>query len=354
MPNTAMPDTTHNEEALNQPPAADSLLRVSQLNTLIHTPRGTLRAIQDVSFSLQPGEILGLVGESGSGKSVTLRSLLRVMPKTTDISGSVQWQGRELSDMPPKELRAVRGGEIAMIFQEPMIALNPVLTVWRQIDESLAAHTDLNRKQRRARAIELLNQVGIPAPEMRVDDYPHQFSGGMRQRVMIAIALAGNPQLLLADEPTTALDVTIQEQILKLLSTLRDELGMGMIFVTHDLGVVAQLCDRVAVMYAGRIVENAPVAEIFSQPRHPYTQGLMASVPQTGGERTPLLSIEGTPPSLLNLPKGCSFSPRCRYKTARCEQEVPILDSLNTQHHVACHHYADLPVATTLQPTSGA
>ncbi len=354
MPNTVIPETTQNEATLNQSPEAGNLLQVNRLNTQIHTPRGTLRAIRDVSFSLQPGEILGLVGESGSGKSVTLRSLLRIMPKTAEISGSVQWQGREISDLSPKELRALRGGEIAMIFQEPMIALNPVLTVWRQIDESLAAHTDLNRKHRRIRAIELLNQVGIPAPEMRVDDYPHQFSGGMRQRVMIAIALAGKPQVLLADEPTTALDVTIQEQILKLLSNLRDELGMGMIFVTHDLGVVAQLCDRVAVMYAGRIVENAPVADIFSHPRHPYTQGLMDSVPQTGGERMPLLSIEGTPPSLLNLPKGCSFSPRCRFKTARCEREVPVLDSLNTQHHVACHNYADLNDATLLQSISGA
>jgi oligopeptide/dipeptide ABC transporter ATP-binding protein len=320
------------------------LLEVQQLNTQIHTSRGSLRAIQDVSFSLNPGEILGLVGESGSGKSVTLRSLLRLMPASAEVSGSVKWQGREITRMQPTELRSIRGGEIAMIFQEPMIALNPVLTVWRQIEESLAAHTDLKRKQRRQRAIELLNQVGIPAPELRLDDYPHQFSGGMRQRVMIAIALAGNPRLLLADEPTTALDVTIQEQILKLLFNLRDQLAMGIIFVTHDLGVVAQLCDRVAVMYAGRIVETAPVREIFSQPRHPYTQGLIASVPQNGGERKPLLSIEGTPPSLLNLPQGCSFSPRCRYKTDICLREVPPPETLNPEHQVACHHHANLNV----------
>lgn len=330
----------------------ENLLDVSQLNTQIHTSRGSLNAIQNVSFTLKPGEILGLVGESGSGKSVTLRSLLRLMPANAEVSGSVKWQGREISTMKPAELRAIRGGEIAMIFQEPMIALNPVLTVWRQIEESLHAHTDLNRKQRRLRAVELLNQVGIPAPELRLDDYPHQFSGGMRQRVMIAIALAGNPRLLLADEPTTALDVTIQEQILKLLFSLRDELGMGIIFVTHDLGVVAQLCDRVAVMYAGRIVESAPVGEIFSRPRHPYTQGLIASVPQSGGERKPLLSIEGTPPSLLNLPQGCSFGPRCRYKTDLCQQRVPDLVALNPLHQVACHHHADLLASLSPQPLS--
>ncbi len=332
----------------------ENLLDVSLLNTQIHTSRGSLRAIQGVSFSLKPGEILGLVGESGSGKSVTLRSLLRLMPPNTEISGSVKWQGREISTMKPAELRSIRGGEIAMIFQEPMIALNPVLTVWRQIEESLHAHTDLNRKQRRLRAIDLLNQVGIPAPEKRLDDYPHQFSGGMRQRVMIAIALAGNPRLLLADEPTTALDVTIQEQILKLLFSLRDQLGMGIIFVTHDLGVVAQLCDRVAVMYAGRIVETAPVEDIFNHPRHPYTQGLIASVPQNGGERKPLLSIEGTPPSLLDLPPGCSFNPRCRYKTEVCLREVPALEAIDNEHQVACHHHASLNAAlassSSLQP----
>ncbi|ERK13816.1 Oligopeptide transport ATP-binding protein OppD [Pantoea sp. AS-PWVM4] len=324
------------------PGKTSPLLEVNQLNTLIHTSRGSLRAIQEVSFNLLPGEILGLVGESGSGKSVTLRSLLRLMPSSAEVSGSVKWQGREISTMKAAELRNIRGGEIAMIFQEPMIALNPVLTVWRQIEESLRAHTDLKRRQRRQRAIELLTQVGIPAPELRLDDYPHQFSGGMRQRVMIAIALAGNPRLLLADEPTTALDVTIQEQILKLLFNLRDQLDMGIIFVTHDLGVVAQLCDRVAVMYAGRIVETAPVEEIFRQPRHPYTQGLIASVPQNGGERQPLLSIEGTPPSLLDLPAGCSFSPRCRYKTDVCLRQLPASEVINPHHQVACHHHANL------------
>ncbi|QWA09867.1 ABC transporter ATP-binding protein [Sodalis ligni] len=316
-----------------------ALLEVTNLNTRIHTARGELPAIQDVSLTLRQGEILGLVGESGSGKSVTLRSLLKLMPTSARVTGSVKWQGRELAELDAAAMRAVRGGEIAMIFQEPMIALNPVLTVWRQIEESLHAHTKLNRKARRQRAIELLNQVGIPAPESRLDDYPHQFSGGMRQRVMIAIALAGSPRLLLADEPTTALDVTIQEQILKLMLTLRDQLSMGIIFVTHDLGVVAQLCDRVAVMYAGRIVETAPVADLLQRPRHPYTQGLIASVPQSGDARTALRSIEGTPPSLLDLPLGCSFNPRCPYSTDLCRLQVPTLDRLSENRQVACHHH---------------
>jgi len=322
--------------------AAETMLEVSQLTTQIHTARGDLQAIQQVSFTLKQGEIFGLVGESGSGKSVTLRSLLRLMPANTEISGSVKWCGREIASHKSAELQALRGGDIAMIFQEPAIALNPLLTIWRQLEESLQSHTRLNRKQRRERAIELLDQVGIPAPEKRLDNYPHQFSGGMRQRVMIAIALAGNPRLLLADEPTTALDVTIQEQILNLLLRLRDQLGMGIIFVTHDLSVVAQLCDRVAVMYAGRIIESAPVEEIFRHPRHPYTQGLIASVPQNGSERQPLQSIEGTPPSLLNPPGGCSFHPRCRYHSARCEQQSPPLVALNDRHQVACFHHAEL------------
>jgi oligopeptide/dipeptide ABC transporter ATP-binding protein len=331
-------------------------LKVSGLNTRIKTSRGEIPAIQDVSFTLEAGEILGLVGESGSGKSVTLRSLLQLMPASAHTTGSVLWQGQELTELGPRALRKVRGGEIAMIFQEPMIALNPVLTVQRQIDESLCAHTALNRKERRSRTVELLGLVGIPDAENRLDDYPHQFSGGMRQRVMIAVALAGEPRLLLADEPTTALDVTIQEQIIKLLLTLRDQLHMGMIFVTHDLSVVAQLCDRVAVMYAGRIVESGPVLDIFRQPRHPYTQGLMASVPQVGSERRPLHSIDGTPPSLLSLPPGCSFAPRCRFRTDICVRDVPALESLSWDHTVACHHHRELipRQGTTAPPLGGA
>lgn len=318
------------------------MLRVSHLTTIIHTPRGAIKAIDDVSFALRPGEILGLVGESGSGKSVTLRSLLQLMPGAARITGSVIWRGRELATAAPEAMRRIRGGEIAMIFQEPMIALNPVLTVRRQIDETLRAHTRLNGKQRLTRTIELLNQVGIPDARRRLDNYPHEFSGGMRQRVMIAIALAGEPSLLLADEPTTALDVTIQQQILNLLLSLRESLHMGMIFVTHDLGVVAQLCDRVAVMYAGRIIESGSVEAVFANPLHPYTQGLMGSVPQVGVERTPLLSIEGTPPSLLSVPPGCSFNPRCVYATELCRRQPPPLSPLDGSRGVACHHYQHL------------
>jgi len=326
-------------------------LSVRNLTTRIRTSRGEITAIQQVSLSLAPGEILGLVGESGSGKSVTLRSLLQLLGPRATTSGSVNWGGEELVDLTDKAMRRIRGGEIAMIFQEPMIALNPVLTVHRQIDESLCAHTTLNRQQRRLRTVELLGLVGIPDAQRRLDDYPHQFSGGMRQRVMIAVALAGEPQLLLADEPTTALDVTIQEQIIKLLLNLRDELHMGMIFVTHDLSVVAQLCDRVAVMYAGRIVESGPVSEIFRRPRHPYTQGLMASVPRLGGERLPLQSIDGTPPSLAALPDGCSFNPRCAYRSEKCLREVPALEQLSVGHEAACHH-VDALVANDVAYTS--
>ncbi|WP_213879274.1 ABC transporter ATP-binding protein [Pseudomonas sp. dw_358] len=313
-------------------------LDVRGLTTRIRTARGEITAIEDVSLTLAPGEILGLVGESGSGKSVTLRSLLSLLGPRARSTGSVNWGDEDLLSLGEKNLRRIRGSEIAMIFQEPMIALNPVLTVHRQIDESLCAHTDFNRAQRRQRTLELLGLVGIPDAQRRLDDYPHQFSGGMRQRVMIAVALAGAPQLLLADEPTTALDVTIQEQIIKLLLRLREELHMGMIFVTHDLSVVAQLCDRVAVMYAGRIVESGPVGEIFRRPRHPYTQGLMASVPRLGGERLPLQSIDGTPPSLAALPGGCSFHPRCSYRSELCLREVPPLLTLSEGHAAACHH----------------
>jgi oligopeptide/dipeptide ABC transporter ATP-binding protein len=337
----------------DQTPVTDkNQLTVRGLTTRINTSRGEVRAIQDLSFTLTSGEILGLVGESGSGKSVTLRSLLKLMPPAAQTSGSVTWQGEELMSMSSRALSKVRGGQIAMIFQEPMIALNPVLTVHRQIDESLCAHTALNRKQRRERTIELLGLVGIPDARNRLKNYPHQFSGGMRQRVMIAVALAGEPKVLLADEPTTALDVTIQEQIIKLLLSLRDQLSMGMIFVTHDLSVVAQLCDRVAVMYAGRIVESGPVVDIFRHPRHPYTQGLMASVPQAGSERAPLLSIEGTPPSLLALPSGCSFNPRCQYQTDRCLQEIPALEAFSATHEVACHHFRELVVHDELITTA--
>jgi peptide/nickel transport system ATP-binding protein/oligopeptide transport system ATP-binding protein len=284
--------------------------------------------------------VVGLVGESGSGKSVTLRSIMRLIREPGKVAGRVEWGGRDLVAMPAEDLRRLRGGEIAMIFQEPMTALNPVLRVGAQIEENLAAHTDLNRRQRRARALELMNIVGIPAPERRLDEYPHQFSGGMRQRAMIAIALASSPKLLLADEPTTALDVTIQDQILKLLLDLRDRLAMSVVLVTHDLGVVAATCDRMAVMYAGRIVETGTVGEIFARPHHPYSRGLLGSVPRSGQPRTLLQSIDGTPPSLTDLPMGCAFHPRCSLATDICRQDRPPLARIDDRgRQVACHHH---------------
>lgn len=317
--------------------ATDSAgLVVRGLTTTFETSRGTAIAAADVDFDVAPGEVVGLVGESGSGKSVTLRSIMRLIREPGKVSGRVEWQGRDLVAMPEEELRRVRGSEIAMIFQEPMTALNPVLPVGLQIEENLMAHTRLSARERRARALELMNIVGIPAAERRLDEYPHQFSGGMRQRAMIAIALACSPKLLLADEPTTALDVTIQDQILKLLLDLRDRLSMSVVLVTHDLGVVAATCDRMAVMYAGRIVETGTVTEVFARPRHPYTRGLLGSVPRSNVARTMLSSIEGTPPSLTNLPEGCSFHPRCSFAVAQCLEKRPPLETVARGRKVAC------------------
>ena len=321
------------------------VLEVAGLTTTFGTGQGRVTAVDDVSFSVAPGEVLGLVGESGSGKSVTLRSLMRLVHAPGAVSGRVLWQGEDLLTMPQKALRRVRGGQIAMIFQELMTALNPVLTVRLQIEENLQAHTGLDRSARSKRALELLDLVGIPAAARRLDDYPHQFSGGMRQRVMIAIALASDPKLLLADEPTTALDVTIQDQILKLILQLRDTFGMSVLFVTHDLGVVAGTCDRVAVMYAGRLIETGSVREVFAEPHHSYTRGLIGSVPRIGGERAMLTSIEGTPPSLSAIPAGCAFNPRCEFATDRCRVERPVLEAFAAGRTVACFHH--LKVANT-------
>ncbi len=315
-------------------PAAEPLLDVRHLTTTFGD--GRLTAVNDVSFAVRPGEVLGLVGESGSGKSVTLRSIIRLVPASAAISGEVIWQGRNVLTMRDRDLRGIRGGQISMIFQEPMTALNPVLPVWSQIEENLKTHTDLDRAGRRARARDLMDLVGIPDAARRLREYPHQFSGGMRQRVMIAIALASNPRLLLADEPTTALDVTIQDQILKLILDLRDELAMSVVLVTHDLGVVAATCDRMAVMYAGRIVETGTVAEVFARPCHAYTRGLLGSVPHAGTERTMLLSIEGTPPPLDRIPDGCAFNPRCDFATAPCGARVPPLEETAPGRRVAC------------------
>ncbi|OAN92968.1 ABC transporter ATP-binding protein [Sulfitobacter geojensis] len=313
-----------------------TLLEVNNLSTTFHRGGVALPAVRDVSFSVGQGEVLGLVGESGSGKSVTLRSILGLSRRYGQVTGDVRWIGQDIASLSERKLRHIRGGEIAMIFQEPMTSLNPLLTVGMQLDETLKAHTDLGRIARRDRAIEMLDHVGIPAAASRLGEFPHQFSGGMRQRVMIAIALAANPKLLLADEPTTALDVTIQAQILDLILSLADEMAMGVILVTHDLGVVAQTCNNVAVMYAGRIVEQGAVRQVLRMPRHPYTLGLMRSVPQDVPPRTQLYSVPGTPPSLESLPIGCAFAPRCQNRTDHCLTARPSLDTITSCRRLAC------------------
>lgn len=321
---------------------SESLLEVSQLSTSFTRHGATIPAVQNVSFSLKKGDILGLVGESGSGKSVALRSIMGLARRYGTVSGDVRWQGQNLIDQPEHILRDIRGRDIAMIFQEPMTSLNPLLTIGTQITESLRCHTSLNRIERQNRAIEMLDLVGIPAARNRLDDYPHQFSGGMRQRVMIAIALAAKPKLLLADEPTTALDVTIQAQILDLILSLASEFDMGVILVTHDLGVVARTCQKVAVMYAGRLVEQGLVRQVLKQPFHPYTIGLMRSIPQNVPPRTPLYSIPGTPPSLMNLPDGCAFAPRCERATPKCQQQRPKLIAMPGARQAACFATTEL------------
>ena len=314
-------------------------LKVEGLTTRFGTGDHALCAVNDVTFALKRGEILGLVGESGSGKSVTLRSLLGLSRRYGSTTGKVIWQGRDIASLPEREMRHIRGGEIAMIFQEPMTSLNPLLTVGRQIDETLRAHTALSRPERLQRTIEMLDLVGIPSARDRVSDYPHQFSGGMRQRVMIAIALAARPKLLLADEPTTALDVTIQAQILDLIMSLARDLDMGVVLVTHDLGVVAQTCDSMAVMYAGRIVESGAVRQVLRRPNHPYTVGLMKSVPEDVAPRSVLYSVPGTPPALGNLPVGCAFAPRCQFAAQDCRTSRPPLRE-TAQGRLACFHPA--------------
>ena len=320
-------------------------LSVRNLTTSFETPSGRVTAVDNVSFDVMPGEVLGLVGESGSGKSVTLRSIMRLVHPPGKTEGSVIWRDRDLQKLSDREMRQVRGSEIAMIFQEPMTALNPVLPIGIQIEESLQAHTTLDAAGRLKRARELMDLVGIPEAARRLQDFPHQFSGGMRQRAMIAITLASNPKLLLADEPTTALDVTIQDQILKLILELRRELGMSVLFVTHDLGVIAAICDRLAVMYAGRIVETGKVSPVFAEPHHAYTRGLLGSVPQRGAERSMLLSIEGSPPSLSAIPPGCPFHPRCTFATEACSAEMPELKEFVAERLVACHHHRKVQAA---------
>jgi peptide/nickel transport system ATP-binding protein/oligopeptide transport system ATP-binding protein len=295
-----------------------ALLGISGLSVTFATPSGPVAVVDGVDLEVGVGEVVGLVGESGSGKSVTLRAILRLLGPGARIGGRIDWRGTDLRSLSEAELRPIRGREIAMIFQEPMAALNPVLPVGLQIEESLSTHLRLDGRAARARAIELLGMVGIADAGRRLRSYPHEFSGGMRQRVMIAIALAAGPKLLLADEPTTALDVTIQDQILKLLLRLRRELDMSIVLVTHDLSVVAQSCDRVAVLYGGRIMELGPVAEVFRRPAHAYTLGLLGAIPASHKPREPLTNIPGAPPDLLVLPDGCRFAPRCGFAEPAC------------------------------------
>jgi oligopeptide transport system ATP-binding protein len=306
----------------------DPLLQVEGLKVEFRTDEGVVRAVDGVSFSVAAGETLGIVGESGSGKSVTNLALLGLVPQPPGkvTAGRALFRGRDLLAMSGQELRGVRGHKIAMIFQDPMTALNPFLTVEEQLTEATRLHLGHTRRQAREHAVDMLEQVGIPSPARRIADYPHQFSGGMRQRVMIAMALSCQPDLLIADEPTTALDVTIQAQILELIKRIQERHGTAVVLITHDLGVVANVCHRVNVMYAGRIVEEASVHDLFHRPLHPYTLGLLGSIPRTDAARGDQLSpIEGQPPDLTRLPPGCAFEPRCKFRIERCRREAPPL-----------------------------
>ena len=326
------------------------LLEIDDLRVEFRLREGTVRAVDGVSFDLREGETLGVVGESGCGKSVTALSILRLVPEPPGIvaGGGIRYQGVDLLGFSEPEMQRVRGKEISMIFQEPMTSLNPVVTVGRQISELFTLHEGLSKRDASDRAVEMLRLVRIPEPEHRVREYPHQLSGGMRQRVMIAMALACDPRILLADEPTTALDVTIQAQILDLMAELREKMGTAIVLITHDMGIIAENAERVVVMYAGRKVEEAEVGELFSTPCHPYTRGLLTSIPrldaaEDGGERTRLNEIEGIVPSLAALPAGCAFAPRCPYATGECREVRPPLEKKRPGHWAACWHAERLP-----------
>ena len=322
------------------------VLEVDDLKTHFFTPVGVVKAVDGVSYSVRPGETLGVVGESGCGKSVTALSIMRLVanPPGRIVGGAVRLEGRNLLELTEPQMEDVRGNHISMIFQEPMTSLNPLYGVGKQIAESIALHQGLSKKDAFDRAIEMLRRVSIPEPERRAHAYPHQMSGGMRQRVMIAMALSCNPKVLLADEPTTALDVTIQAQILDLMRELRETFGTGVVLITHDMGVVAENADRVVVMYAGRKVEEAEADALFEQPGHPYTVGLLGSIPhlddaaRAGAERKRLNEIKGLVPSLARLPPGCSFAPRCNFATDQCRTHTPTLEEYRPGHHVACWH----------------
>jgi peptide/nickel transport system ATP-binding protein len=322
-----------------------ALLEVDDLSVVLSTARGPLRALAGVSLRLEQGRALGVVGESGSGKTMLARAILQLLPPMAQVSGSTRFDGKPLQTLPPEALRALRGKEIAVVFQDPMTSLNPVLTVGSQIVETLLEHFGLAASAARTRAVELLASVGIPEPERRATQYPHQLSGGMRQRVAIAIALSCEPRLLLADEPTTALDVTVQAQILDLLARERTRRNMAMMLITHDLGIVAGRTDAVLVMYAGRVVERAPTRALFKEMRHPYTEALLAAIPRVGdAPHTRLAAIGGTPPDPTRPTPGCPFSPRCRYRGSECDEAMPLLLADRAGHQFACWH--PLPVRT--------
>jgi peptide/nickel transport system ATP-binding protein len=318
--------------------AASPLLEVRGLDVSFRTENGLVHAVDGLSLSLALGEVVGIVGESGSGKTVSMLAVMRLIrDPNAVIKGEVIHGGRNLLELSQREMRGVRGGEIAMIFQDPMTALTPVYTVGWQIAEQLQAHEELTRKQARTRTVELLAEVGISNPGRRIDDYPHQFSGGMRQRVMIAMALSCNPSLLIADEPTTALDVTIQAQILKLMKRLQRDYGSSILLITHDMGVVSEIAERVVVMYAGSVVEEGPKAEVFRDPQHPYTWGLLGSIPRVGTRVHRLAAIPGSPPSLLAPPEGCRFAPRCMHRFARCSIRPELVERVAPGRADACH-----------------
>ena len=319
---------------------SEVLLDVKNLKTRFKTDDGQFLAVDDVSFQLKKGQTLGIVGESGCGKSVTSLSIMRLIQKPGTIeNGEILFRGQDILKMNEDQMRKIRGNEIAMIFQEPMTSLNPLFTIGNQIAEAIELHQpSLTKSQINERAVEMLKLVGIPAPEKRFHEYPHQLSGGMRQRVMIAMAISCNPSLLIADEPTTALDVTIQAQILDLMRKLQKEFQAGMILITHDLGVVAEMCQEVVVMYAGKIVEHGTVEDIFYRPKHPYTRGLLDSIPHfETGKKLTQLTIPGLVPSLLKLPNGCRFQERCRFAQEKCKTSYPHFEKIENNHHVACH-----------------
>ncbi len=323
---------------------SEHLLEVDDLYVEFRTRDGVSKAINGVSYTLDAGETLAVLGESGSGKSVTAQTIMGIldMPPGFITGGAIRYKGNDLLKMSEKDRRKIRGAEISMIFQDSLSALNPVFTVGDQISEMFQVHRGMSKKEGMARAVDLMDQVRIPAAKERVKDYPHQFSGGMRQRIMIAMAISLDPAVLIADEPTTALDVTVQAQIMELLQELQRERNMGMILITHDLGVVAGVADKIAVMYSGRIVESADVLTLYSKPAHPYTQGLLDSMPRVDTKGEELYAIKGLPPSLLNLPPGCNFNPRCPHKQQLCVQEVPDTIEVAPGHEAACHFWKEV------------